>query len=168
MTDKTHKSVKQVGDNGAWKDLGGDIVVSVSTVSAWSHARDAHDRQRWGQIPAGTILLMTKIVSQHRCVVLWNETLWETDTNKLFYIEPGDTLEDKRICITGKLEHARDYYATLITYKKGIFKKSVTRSVDLLVTGKNVGQRKIDKAKRFGIDMISEDEFMKMAGLRSI
>ena len=166
MTDnKTHKSVYSVGKSGAWKDLQGDIVVTVGSTTGYAVADNSYHGVN---IPPGTILLMTDVVGEYEAKVLFNESLYKVNTSKLFYIEPGDDLKDQRICITGKLEHARDYYSTLITYKKGFFKKSVTRSVDILVTGKHVGQTKLSKARRFGIDIISEKEFMKLAGLSSV
>ena len=122
----------------------------------------------WEQIPAGTILLMVRAINAHTVEVLHNEALWQASTNTLFYINPQKDLNEMAFCITGKLEYPRDYYATLIKYCGGKFKKAVSRNVDYLVTGKNVGATKLDKAKRYDTTVINEDEFHKMMGLSRI
>ncbi|WGS64812.1 NAD-dependent DNA ligase LigA [Marinitoga aeolica] len=63
------------------------------------------------------------------------------------------------ICATGELERMpRSKLKELIEKNGGVFKDTVTKKLDLLVVGKNAGS-KLEKAKKFGIPIMTEEEF---------
>lgn len=73
------------------------------------------------------------------------------------------SLAGKNVVITGTLAgYTRaDGYA-LIVQAGGIPGNSVTKNTDILVVATNPGQTKLDKAKKYGTQMMSEDEFFKI------
>lgn len=81
---------------------------------------------------------------------------------KLFYLEHGTALKDLTFCITGKLTHARDYYASMISFQQGKFKKNINKDLDYLVYGKDVGATKTTKARQHGVKMITEAELLAL------
>lgn len=72
-------------------------------------------------------------------------------------------ITDKKFVITGTLETmGRDQAAEIIRSLGGVFQSSTGKDTDFLVTGKNVGASKLDKAKKFGTKIITEQEFLKL------
>ena len=162
------KNLQSQGTN-----VGGDFVITTKglmlskTVSANERVH-RYASQTYESVSPGTVLLMVKAINKYQVEILHNESLWITSPDNLYYIEPQDTLQDKAFCITGKLEYPRDYYATLIKYCGGKFKKAVSRNVDYLVAGKNVGANKLSKAAKYGTTIINEDDFHKLMGLSRV
>lgn len=71
-------------------------------------------------------------------------------------------LSGKKFVITGSLESMdREQAREKILQKGGVFQSSVGKDTDYLVVGKNVGESKLEKAKKLGIKQISEAEFIK-------
>ncbi|SHE95832.1 DNA ligase (NAD+) [Marinitoga hydrogenitolerans DSM 16785] len=65
------------------------------------------------------------------------------------------------ICVTGELEKmTRGQFKEFIENNGGTFKDSVTKKLNFLVVGKNAGS-KLEKAKKFGIPILTEKEFYK-------
>lgn len=63
------------------------------------------------------------------------------------------------ICATGELERMpRSKLKEIIETNGGIFKDNVTKKLNLLVVGKNAGS-KLEKAKKYGIPILTEEEF---------
>lgn len=72
-------------------------------------------------------------------------------------------ITDKKFVITGTLETmGRDQAAEIIRSLGGVFQSSTGKDTDFLVTGKNVGASKLDKAKKFGTRIVNEQEFLKL------
>lgn len=72
-------------------------------------------------------------------------------------------ITDKKFVITGTLESmGRDQAGERIRSLGGVFQSSTGKDTDFLVTGKNVGASKLDKAKKFGTQIITEKEFLNM------
>jgi len=149
------------------QELIGDLVCVVSDVNgSWGNERN----HAWMSVEAGTttmLLEVSPLQSNHSrgsgAKILHNEKVVEIfDTDKLYYLEHGDSLEGLSFCFTGKLRHIRDYYISLVKFQKGDFKKSVSKNVDYLVVGKDVGQTKLQKAKNLGVKRLSEEEFIKL------
>lgn len=64
-----------------------------------------------------------------------------------------------KVVFTGKMNKPR-YQETEKFKNWGIIvQKSITKSTDFLVTGERVGENKINKAKYYGITIITENDF---------
>ena len=70
-------------------------------------------------------------------------------------------LGGKSFLITGTLSEPRSYFEKLIKENGGVMKSSVSKTLDYLLVGNNAGS-KLEKAKKVGVKIIFEDEFMKM------
>lgn len=75
----------------------------------------------------------------------------------------GGKLVGQSFVITGTLETMqRDDVAEKIRSLGGTFQSSVGKETTYLVAGKNVGASKLEKAKKLGTKVISEDELLKI------
>jgi len=72
------------------------------------------------------------------------------------------SLTGKSFCVTGTLSIKRKEMAELIEAAGGIIKSSVSKGLDYLVAGENVGAGKTNKAEKYGTIVISEDEVRAM------
>lgn len=68
----------------------------------------------------------------------------------------------KVFVITGTLTMDRSQMEGIIKQYGGIVKSGISKKVDYLVIGKNVGATKTNKADKLGVPMITEDEFNRM------
>jgi DNA ligase (NAD+) len=74
-------------------------------------------------------------------------------------------LADKNFVVTGSLESmSRDEAAEKIRFLGGAFQSSVGKETDYLVVGANVGESKLEKARKLGTKQIDEQEFLKLIG----
>lgn len=71
-------------------------------------------------------------------------------------------LSGKSFCITGTLSVGRKEMAKLIESKGGVVKSSVSKGLDYLVAGDDVGKSKTDKAAKYGTEVIDEATVRKM------
>jgi len=76
--------------------------------------------------------------------------------------EKDGNLKGKSFCATGTLSMKRKEIYKLIEENGGITKSSVSKGLDYLVAGDNVGKGKTDKAHKYGVTIISEKELMRM------
>jgi len=77
--------------------------------------------------------------------------------------EQTDILKDKTIVISGTFtRHSRDEYKEMIERNGGKNAGSISKKTSFILAGDNMGPAKMDKAKMLGIDIISEDEFLRM------
>ncbi len=80
------------------------------------------------------------------------------DTN-----EYTDKLAGKSIVISGVFtRHSRDEYKLLIEKNGGKNVGSISAKTSFILAGENMGPAKLDKAKKLGIRIVSEDDFLKM------
>ncbi len=78
----------------------------------------------------------------------------------------SSTLEGLGFVISGKfLTHSRDEIKSIIEKNGGRNISAISNNVDYLVAGENMGPAKLSKAQKLGIKIISEQEFLQMAGL---
>lgn len=78
----------------------------------------------------------------------------ETKSNKL---------EGNTFVISGVFEkHSRDELKSLIELNGGKNTASVSKKTNYLLAGENIGPSKLEKAQKFGINIISEDDFLEM------
>jgi DNA ligase (NAD+) len=74
-------------------------------------------------------------------------------------------LSGKNFVVTGSLESmSRDAAAERIRALGGTFQSSVGKETDYLVVGANVGESKLEKARKFGTKQLTESEFLKIIG----
>ncbi len=77
----------------------------------------------------------------------------------------GDLLKDKIIVISGVFRlHTRDEYKKLIEKYGGKNSSSVSSNTSFILAGDNMGPSKREKAVELGIEMKSEEEFLKIIG----
>ena len=73
----------------------------------------------------------------------------------------SNALEGKTIVATGTLEHfSRQSIKQAIKDNGGKISSSVSKKTDIVLAGENPGS-KFDKAKKLGVTIISEEEFIE-------
>lgn len=76
-----------------------------------------------------------------------------------------DVLQGQTFVISGVFAlHSRDEYKALIEKNGGKNTGSVSAKTDYILAGENMGPAKLEKAKKLGIKIISEQEFLAMIG----
>lgn len=83
----------------------------------------------------------------------------------------NNTLEEKVFCITGTLSEERDDFATFITNSNGTFRPTITKNVQYLIVGEDaihMNTEKLRIAIERNINIITEEEFMNLAGVNTI
>jgi DNA ligase (NAD+) len=77
----------------------------------------------------------------------------------------GNSLEGMKILASGKLNHfKRDEIIDFIEANGGQYLKSVSKALDFIIEGEDMGPSKKEKAQKLGVKMISEEEFLRMVG----
>ena len=72
-------------------------------------------------------------------------------------------LENKKIVISGTFKNiSRDELKKTIEINGGKNSSSVSKSTDILVAGENMGQSKLEKAEKFKVSILNEDEFLNL------
>lgn len=75
----------------------------------------------------------------------------------------GHQLEGLKILVSGKLNHfKRDEIVDFIEANGGQYVKAVSKNLDFIIEGEDMGPSKKEKAKKLGLKMISEVEFLEM------
>jgi DNA ligase (NAD+) len=76
----------------------------------------------------------------------------------------GDQLQGKQFVLTGTLENfSRDQAKQKISAQGGRVTSTVSQKTDYVIAGADPGS-KIDKARKLGIIVLSEDEFLVLIG----
>ncbi|WP_194975387.1 NAD-dependent DNA ligase LigA [Aquiflexum lacus] len=77
----------------------------------------------------------------------------------------GDSLQGMKILASGKLNHfKRDEIIDFIEANGGQYIKSVSKALDFIIEGEEMGPSKKEKAQKLGVKMITEEEFLSMVG----
>ena len=75
----------------------------------------------------------------------------------------SDTLTGKTVVISGTFSHhSRDEYKQIIEQHGGKNTGSVSAKTSFILAGENMGPEKLNKAEKLGVQIISEEEFLKM------
>jgi DNA ligase (NAD+) len=75
----------------------------------------------------------------------------------------SDKLSGRSIVISGTFQkHSRDELKALIEANGGKNLTSISKNTDYILAGDNMGPSKMEKARQFGIPLISEEEFLNM------
>jgi DNA ligase (NAD+) len=111
-----------------------------------------------GDIVADSILLWfdeqdnQQLLAKFRSLGVWPQDV-KTVSGKL---------AGKKFVITGSLDSmSRDEAAEKIRSLGGTFQSSTGKDTDYLVTGANVGASKLEKARKYDTEIITEEEFQK-------
>lgn len=74
-----------------------------------------------------------------------------------------DKLKDQVIVISGVFKyHSRDEYKELIEKNGGKNTGSISAKTSFILAGENMGPAKYEKAKKLGIEIKSEDDFLEL------
>ena len=77
--------------------------------------------------------------------------------------EYTDKLAGQSIVISGVFtHHSRDEYIDLIEKNGGKNVGSISTKTSFILEGENIGTKKLEKAHKLGIKIISEDEFLTL------
>jgi DNA ligase (NAD+) len=75
----------------------------------------------------------------------------------------GTALVGKRILASGKLQNfKRDEIVDFVQAHGGQYISSVSKNLDFIIEGEEMGPSKKEKAQKLGVPLISEEEFLKM------
>lgn len=75
----------------------------------------------------------------------------------------GTALAGKRILASGKLQNfKRDEIVDFVQAHGGQYISSVSKNLDFIIEGEEMGPSKKEKAQKLGIPLISEEEFLKL------
>lgn len=74
------------------------------------------------------------------------------------------TLTNLSFCFTGAMENPRSFYQKIVTQKGGINKNSVVKDLSYLVCNEDKGSSKSRKAQKYEVPVITEKEFLILAG----
>ena len=65
--------------------------------------------------------------------------------------------------MSGTLEkHSRDEYKSMIELNGGKNAGAISSKTNDILAGDNMGPAKLEKAKKLGVEIINEDQFLKM------
>ncbi|WP_114749361.1 NAD-dependent DNA ligase LigA [Pleomorphovibrio marinus] len=85
------------------------------------------------------------------------------ESNKEETIFVSRKLEGKKILASGRLNHfKRDEIIDFVQSHGGTYVKSVSKSLDFIIEGEEMGPSKKEKAQKLGVPLISEEEFLKL------
>jgi DNA ligase (NAD+) len=77
----------------------------------------------------------------------------------------SDRLKDMSIVISGVFaHHSRDEYKAMIEKHGGKNVGSISGKTSFILAGDNMGPSKLEKAQKLGIQIMNEDEFLKLIG----
>ena len=80
----------------------------------------------------------------------------------------GDALNGLSIVISGVFQqHSRDEYKALIEQNGGKNVGSISSKTSFILAGDNMGPAKLQKAKKLGIRIVGEEEFLEMLKVKS-
>lgn len=115
--------------------------------------------------PESTKSLINEINSDYikNIVVYFNNNGFNINNIKIEKKIISNALNNLKLLASGTFEnYSRDDIKRVIEEYGGTYASGVNKTLDILICGKNIGPSKLDKAKKLGIKMISEDEFIKM------
>lgn len=80
----------------------------------------------------------------------------------------GNALEDQTIVISGTFsKNSRDIYKQIIERHGGKNASSISKKTSFILAGDNMGPSKLEKARKLGVRIVSEDEFLTMIQQRN-
>ena len=84
-------------------------------------------------------------------------------TSNIISDQKNKSLQDKTFLVTGKLDGiSRAEIKSLIEQHSGTTVSSVSKKLNYLIIGEKPTKRKIEAAEKLSINVINQDEFLKM------
>jgi DNA ligase (NAD+) len=75
----------------------------------------------------------------------------------------SQTLEGQSVVISGVFQHhSRDEYKLMIEQHGGKNVGSISGKTSFILAGDNMGPAKLEKARKLGVKIVGEEEFLKM------
>lgn len=75
----------------------------------------------------------------------------------------SDVLMGKKVVISGVFaKHSREEYKAMIEQNGGKNVSSISSATSFILAGENMGPAKLEKARKLGIDIINEEQFLEM------
>jgi DNA ligase (NAD+) len=74
------------------------------------------------------------------------------------------SLSGTSFCFTGSMSKPRNIYQRMVEEKGGVNSTSVVKNLTYLVCNENKGSSKSKKAQEYGVKVITEEEFLSLAG----
>ena len=76
-----------------------------------------------------------------------------------------DKLLGKKVVISGVFsKHSREEYKAIIEQNGGKNVSSISKATSFILAGENMGPAKLEKARKLGVEIINEDQFLEMIG----
>ena len=63
-------------------------------------------------------------------------------------------------------KHSRDEYKAMIEQNGGKNTGSISAKTSFILAGENMGPSKLQKAEKLGVNIINEDQFLEMIGIK--
>ena len=80
----------------------------------------------------------------------------------------SSVLAGKKVVVSGKFtQYSRDQIKQMIADHGGKISSSVSTQTDILVVGENMGPSKLEKAQKWKIEMVSENDFLALIGINN-
>jgi len=109
-----------------------------------------------------SIVSATKIIEG--LTAFWDQIIQTLKYVELMNQKESGKLSELSFCFTGAMTHPRAYYQDIVNKNGGKNFSTVTKDLSYLVCNEDRGSSKSQKATKFGIKIISEKEFLKLAG----
>ena len=78
-----------------------------------------------------------------------------------------ELLKGMTIVISGVFQkHSRDEYRAMIEQDAGKNTGSISAKTSFILAGENMGPSKLQKAEKLGVNIINEDQFLEMIGIK--
>lgn len=120
---------------------------------------DLQDVEGVGEVVAESIVAWFESPASQKLIEDFKEVSVEP---KKVHIKKSN-ITGKKFVVTGSLSSmGRDEVAERIRSKGGVFQSSVGKDTDYLTAGENVGSSKLEKAKKYGTQIIDEKELLKL------
>ena len=143
--------------------------VAKKLTSVYSHINDLRSAtfeelclvDEIGEKIAESIVAYFKVEQHHQIIDQLLNSGLKMESQVIKKKNQSNILANKKIVISGTFKNiSRENLKNLIEEKGGKNTSSVSKSTDILVAGENMGPSKLEKAEKFKVKILSEEEFL--------
>ena len=143
--------------------------VAKKLTSVYSHINDLRSAtfeelclvDEIGEKIAESIVAYFKVELHHQIIDQLLDSGLKMESQVIKKKNQSNILANKKIVISGTFKNiSRENLKNLIEEKGGKNTSSVSKSTDILVAGENMGPSKLEKAEKFKVEILSEEEFL--------
>ena len=143
--------------------------VAKKLTSVYSHINDLRSAtfeelclvDEIGEKIAESIVAYFKVELHHQIIDQLLDSCLKMESQVIKKKNQSNILANKKIVISGTFKNiSRENLKNLIEEKGGKNTSSVSKSTDILVAGENMGPSKLEKAEKFKVEILSEEEFL--------